>query len=103
MPNNATLTLRCPTKGHKLVEVFWHRGKPMAHCRESGIYVTRDPYRIGAPKTFVTEWDLYEHANDPTHVHVACRCGTRNVSLREVLDLVEAGSTGKHLTNAPAL
>jgi hypothetical protein len=100
MTNNASLTLRCPDKGHKLAEVVYENGKPFAYCRESGTYVTNDPSRQGTPKTFTTRWDLLEEYPDSTQVIVACRCGRRMVSLADVLDRVQAGKTGKTLTHS---
>jgi hypothetical protein len=111
MPNNATLTLRCPDKGHKLVEVIYERGKPMAYCQE---YVTRlvlspagEPKAIPArsmPRNaegqpFATIYDLQEEAPDRTQVTVVCKCGRRTVALAPLLDEVLTGTKTKMLAD----
>jgi hypothetical protein len=101
--NNATLTMRCPTKAHTLAEVIYEQGKPFAYVRESATYVTYDPNRPGTPKTFVTRWDLLEEYDDRTQVIAACRCGKRMIALATLLDLVKSGQRGKTLTNAPVM
>jgi hypothetical protein len=98
--SDATLTLRCPTKGHTLAEVIYEQGKPFGFVRESATYITNDPYRLGAPKTFVTRWDLLEEYPDRTQIMASCRCGKRLISLATLLDLVKSGQRGKTLTKA---
>jgi hypothetical protein len=111
MPNNATLTLRCPTKGHSLVEVIYETGKPFAYCKE---YATRLVLDDNQPKAiplrffsktqpgggFSSRYDLLEEYPDKTIITVVCKCGRRNVSLAHVLDLVQQGVTGKTLTDS---
>jgi hypothetical protein len=111
MPNNASLTLRCPEKGHKLAEVIFERGRPMAYCQE---FVTRlllsadgEPRAIPArsmPRNsegqpFATVYDLNEEAHDRTHVTVVCKCGKRTVPLALLLDEVSTGNKNKILAD----
>jgi hypothetical protein len=98
MPNNATLTVRCATKGHNLAEVIFEQGKPFAYVRESATYITKDPDRQGTPKTFIVRHDLLESEGET--VIVACRCGRRTLSLTSVLHQVQNGGRGKTLTDS---
>jgi hypothetical protein len=106
MPNSS-LTVRCPKKGHMLIEVQHERGKPMAYCREILTELVKDPsgevksiLKRSMPKnengqTFATVFDLLEEEPHSTTVITSCQCKTFHVSLKSLLDDVRAGKRGK--------
>lgn len=98
-----TLVVRCPDHGHTLVEIVWEHGTIWADLRvvamDLAAFGTEHPRPM--PRYWTSRCDLKEEAEDRAINTVACKCGSRHLSMEALYETVMSGATGKLISDAP--
>lgn len=102
MPNNATLTMRCPDQGHKLLDVTYENGTPIAVVNIVAHHVkVRDDEAQTYPRTTTARIGLAAIDDASLTVDAGCRCGHVLIDLVQVRQMVADGHTGKAFPDSP--